>query len=265
MRVVLDGEVQVRASVVALGMFDGVHIGHRVLLRRARALARQQGVPLVACTFAEHPLQVIRPDKAPLMLTTLDERAHIMEGLGVDVLWALPFDRALMNTSPEEYMAQLCRQLHPLFVVAGYNYTFGRKGEGDIHLLSALGEVFGYSTQVVPQITLEGQEVSASIIRRLLGEGRVRQARQMLGAPYRQAATVAERLGNGYRLHMPPQGKQTVPKGSYRVSVENGQRAVPATFVATGPGEGRAALPPLYTRGDEVFLRYYSETSGGRR
>ena len=86
MQTVLDGKYQAQSSVVALGMFDGVHIGHQVLLQKAKALAAQHGVPLVVCTFVQHPLTLIAPEKAPAMLTTLDERAAQMEALGVDVL-----------------------------------------------------------------------------------------------------------------------------------------------------------------------------------
>ena len=113
MQTVLDGRYAADRSVVALGMFDGVHIGHQVLLKKGRALADRQGVPLVACTFMDHPLQLIAPDKCPPMLTTFDERVRLMESLGVDVFYAMPFDRSVMDMPPEDYVGHLVRQFHP--------------------------------------------------------------------------------------------------------------------------------------------------------
>ena len=113
MQTVLDGRYAADRSVVALGMFDGVHIGHQVLLKKGRALADRQGVPLVTCTFMDHPLQLIAPDKCPPMLTTFDERVRLMESLGVDVLYAMPFDRSVMDMPPEDYVGHLVRQFHP--------------------------------------------------------------------------------------------------------------------------------------------------------
>ena len=107
MQTVLDGRYAADRSVVALGMFDGVHIGHQVLLKKGRALADRQGVPLVTCTFMDHPLQLIAPDKCPPMLTTFDERVRLMESLGVDVLYAMPFDRSVMDMPPEDYIPRM--------------------------------------------------------------------------------------------------------------------------------------------------------------
>ena len=144
MQTVLDGRYAADRSVVALGMFDGVHIGHQVLLKKGRALADRQGVPLVACTFMDHPLQLIAPDKCPPMLTTFDERVRLMESLGVDVFYAMPFDRSVMDMPPEDYVGHLVRQFHPTDVVCGYNHTFGKKGGGTPALLAALGDALGF-------------------------------------------------------------------------------------------------------------------------
>ena len=177
MQTVLDGRYAADRSVVALGMFDGVHIGHQVLLKKGRALADRQGVPLVACTFMDHPLQLIAPDKCPPMLTTFDERVRLMESLGVDVFYAMPFDRSVMDMPPEDYVGHLVRQFHPTDVVCGYNHTFGKKGGGTPALLAALGDALGFSTAVVPKITLKGQEVSSTAIRGWLRQGDVARAR----------------------------------------------------------------------------------------
>ncbi len=151
MQTVLDGRYAADRSVVALGMFDGVHIGHQVLLKKGRALADRQGVPLVTCTFMDHPLQLIAPDKCPPMLTTFDERVRLMESLGVDVLYAMPFDRSVMDMPPEDYVGHLVRQFHPTDVVCGYNHTFGKKGGGTPALLAALGDALGLQQLSLPE------------------------------------------------------------------------------------------------------------------
>ena len=139
MQIVLDEKYCAKSSVLALGMFDGVHIGHRVLLERAAHLAKERNVPLVVCTFQQHPLQVIAPEKCPPMLSTFEERNQLMEAMGVDVLCAMPFTRDVMDMLPEEYVGQLVRRFHTVAVVCGYNHTFGRKGQGTPALLDALG------------------------------------------------------------------------------------------------------------------------------
>ena len=100
MQIILHQSYQTDRSVVALGMFDGVHIGHRVLLERAAALAKRHHAPLVVCTFQEHPLQVIAPEKCPPQLTTFEERCQLMESLGVDVRCAMPFSKETMSMPP---------------------------------------------------------------------------------------------------------------------------------------------------------------------
>lgn len=202
MQTVLDGRYAADRSVVALGMFDGVHIGHQVLLKKGRALADREGVPLVACTFMDHPLRLIAPDRCPPMLTTFDERVRLMENLGVDVLYAMPFDRSVMDMPPEDYVGHLVRQFHPTDVVCGYNHTFGRKGGGTPALLAALGGALGFAASVVPKITLEGQEVSSTAIRGWLRQGDAARARALLGRPYlRQAAVAARRGGRWEPVH----------------------------------------------------------------
>ncbi len=257
MQISLDGQAKTEASVLALGMFDGVHLGHQVLLRRAKALARQQRVPLVACTFTEHPMALIAPEKCPPMLTTLEERAQIMGEKGVDILCAQPFDHEMMETAPEAYIARLCQRFHPRFIVAGYNFTFGRKGEGNPALLDALGEVFGFGAQVIPQITFQGEEVSSTAIRGWLLKGQVGKARALLGRPYQRQAAVTQRVGESLSLVMPPNGKLDVPSGDYSVFLQDGQRTFPATLRVVREGRGRISLPQGLPLGSEVTLRFY--------
>lgn len=183
MQTVLDGRYAADRSVVALGMFDGVHIGHQVLLKKGRALADRQGVPLVACTFMDHPLQLIAPDKCPPMLTTFDERVRLMESLGVDVFYAMPFDRSVMDMPPEDYVGHLVRQFHPTDVVCGYNHTFGKKGGGTPALLGSAGRCAGIFNRSGAQNHAEGTGGQLYRHSRLAAPGRCGPRAGVVGAP----------------------------------------------------------------------------------
>ena len=184
MQIVTDGKATYEKAVLALGMFDGVHIGHQVLLERAKVLAKRSHVPLVACTFTDHPLSLIAPDRCPPMLTTFDERASLLEEMGVDMLFAQPFTEEMRQMPPEVYVGELMRRFHPVDVVCGYNHTFGKDGAGTSAFLAALGDALGFHTQVVPQVTLEGADVSSSAIRAALRSGDAAKAARLLGRPY---------------------------------------------------------------------------------
>ncbi len=238
MQIILDGNYHTDRSVVALGMFDGVHIGHKVLLERGAALKRQHGAPLVVSTFRDHPLQVIAPDKCPPQLTTFEERAKLMEELGVDVLYAMPFDSEIMNMSPEDYVGHLVRRFHPTDVVCGYNHTFGRKGEGKPALLQFLGDSLGFATSIVPKITLGGQEVSSTAIRRHLKNGNVDQAHRLMDHPY---VLQAKRDGMGWMLMM--EGKQTLPAGTYRALALQEKKRLPVTLRIRCENRAECSLP----------------------
>lgn len=243
MQIVLDGRYKAEKSVVALGMFDGVHIGHQVLLRKARALADECHAPLIACTFAQHPLTLISPDKAPALLTTAEERSVLMEGLGVDVLYAQPFDEALMHMPPENYVGELVRRFHPTAVVCGYNHTFGQNGAGTPALLSVLGGALGFDTIAVPQITLDGQEISSTAIRAALCGGDVHLAWRLLGRPYDQQICRTKQGGPRCLMTFAHDGKQPLPKGTYRALADDGMRRLPVVAHVDADGKAWCLLP----------------------
>lgn len=216
MRVVTDGRASTEKAVLALGMFDGVHIGHQVLLKRAKVLAERNRVPLVVCTFTGHPLEKIAPDRCPPALTTFEERSVLLEAAGVDLLFASPFTEEMRQMPPEVYVGELVRRFHPTDVVCGFNHTFGKEGSGTSAFLAALGDALGFRTDVVPQITLDGAEVSSSAIRAALAAGNAAQAAKLLGRPYSFTGAV-ERLANGGLSFLPESAhKQQLPDGQCR-------------------------------------------------
>ena len=142
------------ARVIALGMFDGVHRGHRTLIRAAGNMAKEKGVPLRVYTFDHHPLEVLRPDNPPDLLSTIPEKAQEMYGLGVDEMEMIHFDRNTAILEPEEFLERLRNTVDICAIVAGWNYSFGSKGRGNAELLKADGKIHGYDVLIVPPATL---------------------------------------------------------------------------------------------------------------
>jgi len=182
MRVLKEAGHTSGGRVVALGMFDGVHLGHQALLREAVRLARELGVPARACTFDRHPLEVIAPERVPAQLTTLEEKTRKMAALGLDELLILPFNRKEADTEPEEFLAWLRETADLKAVVAGWNYTFGRGGRGNAELLIRDGQEHGYLVRIMdPVRTPEGEVISSSLIREKMMQGDAETARKLLG------------------------------------------------------------------------------------
>ena len=167
--------------VVAMGMFDGMHMGHRALIGRAREEALRLGAPLVVYTYAEHPLQVLRPEIAPKPLTTAQEKAQLLQELGADAVIMNRFTLETARTPARDFLRDLCSALHPLVIAAGFNHSFGFKGEGDAALLREMATELDYTALILEPVELEGGPVSSSRIRKLLQEGRVREAERLLG------------------------------------------------------------------------------------
>ena len=150
-------------SILALGMFDGVHVAHQKLIRTAVSLGRERGVPAVVCTFDRHPLTVLAPGRAPEMLTTQDERLKKFALLGVDCALITPFTRAFSEIPAGEYLDMLA-------VVVGANHRFGRFGDGDAALIAKKGRALGFDAIVLAPVLDGADVVSSTLIRRLLRE-----------------------------------------------------------------------------------------------
>lgn len=184
------------ACVLVLGTFDGVHRGHQALLMAAHGLAESYQVPLNVCTFSPHPLQVLRPEAVPPMLTTLPERAQCMHSFGVDNFCIIPFDRTMADSEPEAFLQSIAAVYRPLAIVVGYNYTFGAMGKGDTDFLKAWGATHGVEIMVVPNVRLDGDTVCSTRIRKLIREGDVQEAARLLGNSY----TLSGEVENGKRV-----------------------------------------------------------------
>jgi riboflavin kinase/FMN adenylyltransferase len=193
-----------RPSVVALGTFDGVHLGHRAILGTALTRAREAGLDAVACTFDPHPMEVLQPERAPRPISPLAERLAVIGDTGIDAVVVLPFTRELAAIEPEAFVKDvLLDRLRAREVVVGYNHRFGRGARGDAGLLESLAGRLGFRAHVVPAMTVDGVAVSSSEIRAALQRGDVAAAARGLGRPYAIAGPVTAGAGRGRTLGFP--------------------------------------------------------------
>lgn len=201
---VIRGTEEASERVVALGTFDGVHLGHQALLRTAKAYAKAHDIPLRVYTFDRHPLEVIAPQYAPKILTTLPEKMSKMCGLGVDEVQLVTFDRKMADMDPRGFLARLRELMDVHAVVAGWNYTFGRKAGGDAEMLIEDGKEHGYDVLIEEPVTREdGTAVSSSLIREELLAGNMDEADSLMRGPYTITGTVVEGKHEGCLLGFP--------------------------------------------------------------
>ena len=190
--------------VLALGAFDGVHLGHRELIRLGKRRAEEIGGILRVCTFDRHPLEILQPDRAPQMLTTAEEQKQRITAAGAKEIWRISFDTRMAETEPEDFLKMLREACNLKAVVAGWNYTFGKKGRGNAELLCEDGKKYGYETIIVPSVRTEaGEIISSSAIREKLLKGDAAGASEMLGDPYPISGTVVNGKHQGSRIGFP--------------------------------------------------------------
>lgn len=191
-------------TVVTIGNFDGVHLGHQHVVRRAREVADQLGVDrVVVVTFDPHPIAVLRPEHAPVTLTTVEARRPLLEAAGADDVFVLPFDRVVAAWSAEEFIERvLVDTLHAKAVVVGANFRFGHKAAGDVATLREMGAIHDF---VAEGIALDGgpQVWSSTYIRACLASGDVEGAAEALGRPFSVRGTVARGDERGRELGFP--------------------------------------------------------------
>ena len=185
----LDGEAaappHLRGGIVALGNFDGFHLGHQAVVGAAVARARSEGRPALVATFDPHPVRHFRPDTAPFRLTTLDQRQHLFGAAGADAMAVFAFDGALAALTAEQFVAdRLLGWLGAGGVVTGEDFTFGKAKQGNVRLLAEFGAVRGFSVDTVGAVTLDGDPVSSTRIRTALVSGDPREAARLLTRPF---------------------------------------------------------------------------------
>src|SRR5882762_1556127 len=184
-------------SLVSVGNFDGVHRAHALVLGEIVRRARQSECKAVAVTFEPHPGRILRPDSGLKLLTPLPEKLRLLEGTGIDAVLILPFGRDLSLMTPRQFAERILKKkLHAREVHEGFNFRFGHKASGDMNMLAEFGPEMGFEVKLYPEMTLRGESVSSSQIRKLLAAGRVSRARHLLGRPFPILCTPGR--GRGY-------------------------------------------------------------------
>ncbi len=190
-------------TAVVIGNFDGVHLGHRHVVARAREIADQRDLTVVAVTFDPHPMAVLRPEHAPTTLTSLEVRAQLLGEAGADAMLAVPFDRDVAAWTPEQFVERvLVDTLHAGAVVVGANFRFGNRAAGDVATLRETGERLGFTAEGIP---LDGgpQVWSSTYVRMSLAAGDVAGAAEALGRPYAVRGVVVRGDQRGRELGFP--------------------------------------------------------------
>ncbi|HZU07117.1 MAG TPA: bifunctional riboflavin kinase/FAD synthetase [Chloroflexota bacterium] len=189
--------------VVAIGAFDGVHRGHRLLLGSMVARARELGARAVCITFDPDPERVLRPEAPPQSLCSTAERVQRIREIGIDAVDLWPFTPEVAQMTPAEFVAAVCARYPVIEVWVGANFAFGRGRSGNVQTLAELGRRYGFAVHAVPPVYDGDRPISSSRIRELLRAGEVREAARLLGRPYRLAGEVIGGARRGRQLGFP--------------------------------------------------------------
>ena len=222
---------------IALGVFDGLHRGHRVLVDRALELGRELGAAPVLVTFDPHPVEVVRPGSHPMVLTPLERRAELAGEAGVDAVFALPFDKEMASWEPAAFVDNvLVDGLDCRAVVVGRNFTFGRRASGTPETMRRLCEERGIACEVEDLLEMGSERVSSSRVRGLLAGSDVAAAAELLGRPHRVAGPVVHGAGRGGRDLGYPTANLDLPE--YTAVPVDGVYAGWFTVTDDGPVDG---------------------------
>lgn len=267
--ILLTHETQWRGggTVVAFGMFDGVHEGHAQLMRKANELAALHDLKSVVYTFSSHPMATYAPDKVPPQLNTRSEKIKALARMGVDAAVLRPFDTAYAAQSPEEFVRAFVSALHPRHVVIGFNYSFGCKGAGKAENMRRLGETYGFETHVVPEVQIGGRPVSSTRVRAEVQRGDMEETAKLLGRVYTICGVVQRGKQLGRKLDFPtanlpwPRGKAIPPKGVYAAMADvGGECYMAAVNIGTHPtapgGEPTIEANLLDYAGGELYGKH---------
>lgn len=238
-----------RPLVLAVGSFDGVHRGHQAVIREAVGRAAAWSAEAWVMTFDPHPLKVLRPGEAPLLLTSTGHKVNYIREWGVQGVLLLPFTKDLAAREPLEFLDDVKTALPGLKeLVVGSNWTFGRRARGDVALLAEWAGGAGVAVTTVPPVEWEGQPVSSTRVRKAVLEGRLAEAESLLGRPFSILGTVVKGKQLGAKLGFPtanvdPHNEARPPPGVYEVRAATAAgRWVGAAFLAEPPPAGSGAF-----------------------
>ena len=254
---VFDGIASVdpamRGAALAVGNFDGVHLGHRRILRTARALAKVSSAAVIAMTFEPHPIALLKPKQAPARLTLWEEKAHQLGRAGADAVVRLEADWPLLSLSAEDFVREiLVKRIHPSYIVEGPNFGFGRGRQGSVETLRRASAKGGFQVHVLEPYCIhlgEGEPtvISSTVVRRCVSTGEVAKAAACLGRPYTLVGKIVHGAGDGRKLGYPT------------INLDAGEQLIPAEGVYAG----RAKLVDAGLRTTAAISVGHRPTLGG--
>lgn len=248
--------------VMAIGVFDGVHIGHQQILRRIVRRAKEVKGNAVVLSFSPHPQKIIASGKVPRLLQTFTQQAEILESIGVDVLVRHPFTRALSLKTAEEFVRSVLLAFNVREVHVGANFRFGHQREGSFETLRDLGKSLGFAVHPTEQVFFRGDRVSSTRIRNAIGMGQMAVVRRLIGRPYEIRGDVVKGAGNGAKLGFPTanlkaENELLPPNGVYITRVRVGRQLY---FGATNIGFRPTVRG--YTEAEPTIETFIHEFSG---
>ena len=212
--------------VLTIGNFDGVHKGHLALFDKVKERAKAIGGRSVVMTFEPHPLKIMRPANGPQLITHTGQKLELIEKAGIDIIVCVSFDRDFAAIPARDFVSNiLVKRIGIKEIVVGYDYTFGHNREGDINLLREIGNDFGFVVHLVGPVEIDHTLVSSTSIRRLVQEGRLEEARMLLGRDFEVQGTVVKGQNRGGRLlgfptaNLNPHGELLPKRGVYAVKL----------------------------------------------
>jgi len=248
-----NAEIQ-RPTVLTLGVFDGLHLGHQLIMSTVTERARAAGAIPTVITFDPHPRAVLHPESAPPLLQTFDQKVEGFGVLGIEQAIVVRFTKEFSSLSAEDFIRDVVMdRLHAREVYLGKGFAFGHNREGNIELLRRLGNELGFVAGEVPEVKLRGQRVSSSRIRDLLARGQVNLARRMLGRPYGVEGRVERGSERGHKLGFPTANlhphNRVIPRNGVYVTgtLIDGQWRRSVTNIGLRPTFGDASEPSVET------------------
>lgn len=247
------------ASVVTIGNFDGVHRGHAEIFSHLKQTSMNLGVPSVVVTFEPHPLKVLMPECAPLLITTFEQKCALIEQYGIDYLFSIPFSLEFSKVSADDFVCNiLCASLGMRHIIIGHDYAFGKNREGNFSTLERLGALNGFTLEDLPPIGTGGVVFSSSLVRAAIADGDMAAATRILGRNFQVTGTVVHGRDIGKTLGFPTANIATdneliPPDGVYAVIGKiDGQFVKGACNIGCNPTFGSNS------RTIEVFLLDFS-------
>jgi riboflavin kinase/FMN adenylyltransferase len=235
------------SRVLAIGNFDGLHLGHRALLERLTAQARRLGLPPAVMTFEPHPRELFTPEQAPARLTSLREKLALLEACGIEEVFLLHFSRKLAGLTAEDFIEQvLVRGLAVRHLIIGDDFRFGKGRAGDFGMLQAAGQVHGFAVEAMHTIEIGGERVSSSAVRDALGAGDLEHAARLLGRPYNISGRVVHGDKIGRKLGFP----------TANIQLKRKRVALTGVFAVTVSGLDKRHLPGAASLGVRPTLGF---------